>query len=53
MVKRNFAPYWVFVCNPKKWAIDRYLERESSTIHGVSASLTVTASHPANWEVFV
>jgi hypothetical protein len=21
------APYWVFVCNPKKWAIDRFLER--------------------------
>jgi hypothetical protein len=21
------VPYWVFVCNPQKWAIDRYLER--------------------------
>lgn len=21
------APYWVFVCNPKKWAIDRFLEQ--------------------------
>jgi predicted RNA-binding protein with PUA-like domain len=21
------APYWVFVCNPKRWAIDRFLER--------------------------
>jgi hypothetical protein len=21
-------PYWVFVCNPKKWAIDRFLERK-------------------------
>jgi hypothetical protein len=21
------APYWVFVCNPKKWAIDRFLDR--------------------------
>jgi predicted HNH restriction endonuclease len=20
------APYWVFVCNPKKWAIDRFLD---------------------------
>jgi len=20
------SPYWVFVCNPKKWAIDRFLE---------------------------
>ncbi|MBR0642920.1 EVE domain-containing protein [Plastoroseomonas hellenica] len=20
------GPYWVFVCNPKKWAIDRFLE---------------------------
>lgn len=20
------APYWVFVCNPKKWAIDRFLQ---------------------------
>ncbi len=20
-------PYWVFVCNPKKWAIDRFLDR--------------------------
>ena len=23
----NDAPYWVFVCNPKKWAIDRFLEQ--------------------------
>jgi hypothetical protein len=22
------TPYWVFVCNPKKWAIDRFLDRE-------------------------
>jgi hypothetical protein len=22
------APYWVFVSNPKKWAIDRFLDRE-------------------------
>ena len=22
------APYWVFVCNPKKWAIDRFLDRD-------------------------
>ncbi|MGB9150014.1 MAG: EVE domain-containing protein [Burkholderiales bacterium] len=22
------APYWVFVCNPKKWAIDQFLERQ-------------------------
>lgn len=21
------VPYWVFVCNPKKWAIDRFLEQ--------------------------
>jgi hypothetical protein len=21
------APYWVFVCNPKKWAIDRFLDQ--------------------------
>jgi predicted HNH restriction endonuclease/predicted RNA-binding protein with PUA-like domain len=21
------APYWVFVCNPKKWAIDRFFDR--------------------------
>lgn len=21
------TPYWVFVCNPKKWAIDRFLEQ--------------------------
>ncbi|MCK1732965.1 EVE domain-containing protein [Bradyrhizobium sp. 138] len=21
------APYWVFVCNPKKWAIDRFLDK--------------------------
>ena len=21
------APYWVFVCNPKKWAIDHFLDR--------------------------
>ena len=21
----NDAPYWVFVCNPKKWAIDKFL----------------------------
>ncbi len=21
------APYWVFVCNPKRWAIDRFLEQ--------------------------
>jgi hypothetical protein len=21
------APYWVLVCNPKKWAIDRFLDR--------------------------
>ena len=21
------GPYWVFVCNPKRWAIDRFLER--------------------------
>jgi predicted HNH restriction endonuclease len=21
------VPYWVFVCNPKKWAIDRFLDR--------------------------
>jgi predicted RNA-binding protein with PUA-like domain len=21
------TPYWVFVCNPKKWAIDQFLER--------------------------
>ena len=21
------APYWVFVCNPKKWAIDQFLDR--------------------------
>ncbi len=21
------GPYWVFVCNPKKWAIDRFLDR--------------------------
>jgi predicted HNH restriction endonuclease/predicted RNA-binding protein with PUA-like domain len=23
----NESPYWVFVCNPKKWAIDRFLDR--------------------------
>lgn len=23
----NDTPYWVFVCNPKKWAIDRFLEQ--------------------------
>jgi hypothetical protein len=23
------APYWVFVCNPKKWAIDRFLDRRA------------------------
>jgi predicted HNH restriction endonuclease len=23
----NGTPYWVFVCNPKKWAIDRFLDR--------------------------
>jgi hypothetical protein len=22
------VPYWVFVSNPKKWAIDRFLDRE-------------------------
>lgn len=22
-------PYWVFVCNPKKWAIDRFLDRSA------------------------
>lgn len=22
-------PYWVFVCNPKKWAIDRFLDRRA------------------------
>lgn len=22
------TPYWVFVCNPKKWAIDRFLEQD-------------------------
>jgi predicted HNH restriction endonuclease len=22
----NEAPYWVFVCNPKRWAIDRFLD---------------------------
>jgi hypothetical protein len=27
MAKTTPAPYWVFVCNPKKWAIDRFLER--------------------------
>lgn len=21
------TPYWVFVCNPKKWAVDRFLDR--------------------------
>jgi hypothetical protein len=21
------SPYWVFVCNPRKWAIDRFLEQ--------------------------
>jgi predicted RNA-binding protein with PUA-like domain len=25
--RRVDAPYWVFVCNPKKWAIDRFLDR--------------------------
>jgi predicted HNH restriction endonuclease len=24
---RDDAPYWVFVCNPKKWAIDRFFDR--------------------------
>lgn len=32
----NAPPYWVFVCNPKKWAIDRFfdrrLERDTWTI---------------------
>ena len=23
------APYWVFVCNPRKWAIDRFLDRRA------------------------
>jgi predicted HNH restriction endonuclease len=23
------GPYWVFVCNPKKWAIDRFLDRRA------------------------
>ncbi len=23
----TLTPYWVFVCNPKKWAIDRFLDR--------------------------
>lgn len=27
MAETISAPYWVFVCNPKKWAIDRFLER--------------------------
>jgi hypothetical protein len=22
------SPYWIFVCNPKKWAIDRFLEQK-------------------------
>lgn len=22
------GPYWVFVCNPKKWAIDRFFDRQ-------------------------
>jgi hypothetical protein len=23
------APYWVFVCNPKKWAIDKFFDRSA------------------------
>jgi hypothetical protein len=26
-IPRPETPYWVFVCNPKKWAIDRFLDR--------------------------
>jgi predicted HNH restriction endonuclease/predicted RNA-binding protein with PUA-like domain len=26
-VQPEEVPYWVFVCNPKKWAIDRFLDR--------------------------
>jgi hypothetical protein len=26
-VPSDIPPYWVFVCNPKKWAIDRFLDR--------------------------
>ena len=26
-VPRRAVPYWVFVCNPKRWAIDRFLAR--------------------------
>jgi predicted HNH restriction endonuclease len=26
-VQSEEVPYWVFVCNPKKWAIDRFLDR--------------------------
>jgi predicted HNH restriction endonuclease len=27
MIQPQPVPYWVFVCNPKKWAIDRFLDR--------------------------
>jgi predicted RNA-binding protein with PUA-like domain len=27
MAEESAAPYWVFVCNPQKWAIDRFLDR--------------------------
>ena len=27
MEERAEEIYWVFVCNPKKWAIDRFLDR--------------------------
>src|SRR5262245_31705609 len=26
MAEAKNAPYWVFVCNPKKWPIDQFLE---------------------------
>ena len=43
MPEATSAPYWVFVCNPKKWAIDQFLEqgREHDT-WGVRPSDGVT-----------
>jgi predicted RNA-binding protein with PUA-like domain len=27
VAEASSSPYWVFVCNPKRWAIDQFLER--------------------------
>jgi hypothetical protein len=44
------APYWVFVCNPKKWAIDRFFDQNIEYDTWVYALQIGSGLRPANLE---